>query len=125
MVIKSSKELSKLQGKKVTVNITGLVVEGAIVEVYEDQYCYNLVVEHQPVQWGDQTLTKAHQFQRKFDDWGSINNTHLVKSVFENEFYKLTKSNGQYTRIDKVTGHKMLLDDAGLTQMLINLTPQA
>lgn len=70
-------------GKKVTVVVTGATVIGTVVEFKEDQYTFNLVVEHEPVVWGKDTYTKDSFFARKCDDWGSLNNTKLLDEYGE------------------------------------------
>jgi len=78
MKINSSAELKALKGRHVTKSLTGLMVTGTIIATSEDQHSYNITVRHQEVNWGGQTFTTSHSFQRKCDGWGSMNHVEFV-----------------------------------------------
>lgn len=61
-----------LVGKAVTLMVTGMTVKGTVKEFIENEFSFNLVVEHEPVNWGGDIFTVAHPFARKCDDWGSL-----------------------------------------------------
>jgi len=66
-------------GKNVTLVVTGMTVNGTVKEFKEDVHSFTLVVEHEPVNWGGDIYTVAHQFARKCDNWGSMNTVKVVE----------------------------------------------
>lgn len=68
----------EMVGKPVTLIVTGAEVKGTVKEFTEDEHSFNLVVEHEPVRWGEDTYTVAHCFARKLDNWGSLNNVKPI-----------------------------------------------
>lgn len=74
----NKKRYEAMVGKEVTLNHTGLIVKGFVKEFKEDEHSFNLVIEHEPVNWGGEIYTTAYQFARKLDDWGSLNTVKLV-----------------------------------------------
>ena len=65
-------------GKAVTIITTGKKVKGTVLEFKEDNHGFNLVIEHEAVNWGGDYYTKSEPFARKCDDWGSLNNVALI-----------------------------------------------
>ena len=65
-------------GKEVTLLTTGLKVKGTVREFSEDTYCFFLVIDHEPVNWGGDNYVSAQPFARKIGDWGSLNNVELI-----------------------------------------------
>jgi hypothetical protein len=65
-------------GKQVTLITTGKKVKGIVTAFKEDQHAFNLVIEHEAVNWGGDYYTKSEPFARKCDDWGSLNNVELI-----------------------------------------------
>lgn len=65
-------------GKQVTLITTGLKVKGTVTAFKEDKHGFNLVIEHEAVNWGGDYYTKSEPFARKCDDWGSLNNVELL-----------------------------------------------
>ena len=61
-----------LVGKQVTLMVTGMTVKGTVKSFSESEFSFNLVVEHEPVNWGGDIYTVAYPFARKCDDWGSL-----------------------------------------------------
>lgn len=72
------KEYTSLEGKNVSVVITGLRVTGKVIGVTEDRFAFHVEVEHEPVRWGDDIFTKGSLFARKCDNWGSLNNLQVL-----------------------------------------------
>jgi len=64
--------------KEVTLMVTGERVKGRVLEFKETQHTFGLVVEHEPIRWGDDTFTIAYPSARKCDNWGSLNNVEVV-----------------------------------------------
>ena len=65
-------------GKEVTIITTGKKVKGIVQAFKEDKHGFNLVIEHEAVNWGGDYYTKSEPFARKCDDWGSLNNVALI-----------------------------------------------
>ena len=69
---------SKLIGKKVEIIVTGLMVKGIITGIVEDQFRKGIEVNHEPVQWGQDTLTNTTSTARKYDEFGSLKYAKLI-----------------------------------------------
>lgn len=65
-------------GKEVTLVTTGLKVKGTVRSFTEDEHCFFLEIDHEPVNWGGDNYVSAQPFARKIDDWGSLNNVELI-----------------------------------------------
>lgn len=65
-------------GKAVTIITTGLKVKGTVMAFKEDKHGFNLVIEHEAVNWGGDYYTRSEPFARKCDDWGSLKNVELI-----------------------------------------------
>lgn len=65
-------------GKAVTIITTGKKVKGTVLEFKEDKHGFNLVIEHEAVNWGGDYYTRSEPFARKCDDWGSLNNVEIL-----------------------------------------------
>jgi hypothetical protein len=65
-------------GKAVTIITTGLKVKGTVLAFKEDKHGFNLVIEHEAVNWGGDYYTRSEPFARKCDDWGSLKNVEIL-----------------------------------------------
>lgn len=65
-------------GKEVTLITTGKKVKGLVIAFKEDKHAFNLVIEHEPVNWGGDYYKRSEPFARICDDWGSLNNVELL-----------------------------------------------
>lgn len=65
-------------GQPVTIITIGKKVKGVVRAFKEDRHAFNLVIEHEPVRWGDDVYTRSEPFARLCDDWGSLNNVELL-----------------------------------------------
>jgi hypothetical protein len=65
-------------GKAVTLITTGKKVKGTVTAFKEDKWSFNLVIEHEAVNWGGDYYSKSEPFARKCDDWGSLKNVELI-----------------------------------------------
>lgn len=65
-------------GKEVTIITTGKKVKGIVKAFKECQWAFNLIIEHEAVNWGGDYYTRSEPFARKCDDWGSLNNVALI-----------------------------------------------
>ena len=75
----TTKEINiSLVGKKVSVMVTGLRVNGVITDIWEDDYASGVRVKHEPVQWGEDYFTTLLSTARKFDNSGNLKYTKLI-----------------------------------------------
>ena len=65
--------------KDVTLMVTGERVKGKVIEFKEDNFAFSLVVNHEPIRWGDDIFTTAYPSARKCDNWGSLTNVKVVE----------------------------------------------
>jgi hypothetical protein len=63
--MKASEVNKNLIGKKVRCINVGLTVKGVIVDIYEDEDCIGVKIEHEPIQWGEDTCTTLFSRARK------------------------------------------------------------
>lgn len=75
----TTKEINiSLVGKKVSVMVTGLRVNGVITDIWEDDYSVGVRVKHEPVQWGEDYFTTLLSTARKCDNSGNLKYTELI-----------------------------------------------
>ena len=67
-----------LVGKKVSVMVTGMRVNGIITGIWEDEYASGVRVKHEPVQWGEDSYTTLLSTARKCDNSGNLKYTELI-----------------------------------------------
>lgn len=65
-------------GKAVTIITTGKKVKGNVIAFKEDKHGFNLVIDHEAVNWGGDYYTRSEPFARKCDNWGSLNNVEII-----------------------------------------------
>lgn len=66
-------------GKNVSVVVTGERVNGVVKKYNETEHSFELVVDHKPVTWGNDTYTTSTIWARKCDNWGSMKNLEVVE----------------------------------------------
>lgn len=77
--IKANREkYQSMVGKEVTLVTTGKKVKGTVREFSEDNKCFFLIIDHEPVNWVGENYTSHQPFARKIDDWGSLNMVELI-----------------------------------------------
>jgi len=68
-----------LVGKNVSVIVTGERVNGVVKAFKENEYSFEVEVDHEPVNWGGDIYTKANIWARKCDNWGSMKHLQVVE----------------------------------------------
>ena len=78
--IMTTKEInSSLIGKRVKVMFTGLMAEGVITGIEDNQYSKGIVVAlDSPIQWGDYLYDVVHSSARKIDEFGCLHHAELI-----------------------------------------------
>jgi len=63
--MKASEINKNLIGKKVSCMNTGEMVKGIITDIYEDEDFIGVRINHEPIQWGEDTFTTLLSTSRK------------------------------------------------------------
>ena len=76
--MKTSEVNTSLIGKKVEIMVTGLMVKGIVTAIYECNHAKGIIVNHEPVNWGNEIYTTSTSLSRKSDDWGNLEYAKLI-----------------------------------------------